>query len=43
MITLTTKDLLPEDGTSGTLVGRVWLPRQRALRWSRFAATACSM
>jgi len=27
MITLTTKDLLPEDGTSGTLVGRVWLPR----------------
>ncbi len=28
MITLTTKDLLPEDGTSGTLVGRAWLPRQ---------------
>ena len=28
MITLTTKELLPEDGTSGTLVGRVWLPRQ---------------
>ncbi len=27
MITLTTTDLLPEDGTSGTLVGRVWLPR----------------
>lgn len=29
MITLTTKDLLPEDGTSGTLVGRVWLPRAK--------------
>src|SRR5258705_823537 len=29
MITLTTKDLLPEDGTSGTLVGRAWLPRQK--------------
>jgi len=28
-ITLTTKDLLPEDGTSGTLVGRAWLPRQK--------------
>jgi fumarylacetoacetate (FAA) hydrolase family protein len=27
MITLTTKDVLPEDGTSGTLVGRVWLPQ----------------
>ncbi|MEH2568221.1 fumarylacetoacetate hydrolase family protein [Bradyrhizobium sp. AZCC 2289] len=27
MITLTTKDLLPKDGTSGTLVGRAWLPR----------------
>jgi fumarylacetoacetate (FAA) hydrolase family protein len=27
MITLTTKELLPEDGTKGTLVGRVWLPR----------------
>ncbi len=27
MITLTTKDLLPDDGTSGTLVGRAWLPR----------------
>jgi fumarylacetoacetate (FAA) hydrolase family protein len=27
MITLTTKDLLPHDGTSGTLVGRAWLPR----------------
>jgi fumarylacetoacetate (FAA) hydrolase family protein len=27
MITLTAKDLLPEDGTSGALVGRVWLPR----------------
>ena len=26
MITLTAKDLLPEDGTSGTLVGRVLLP-----------------
>jgi fumarylacetoacetate (FAA) hydrolase family protein len=26
MITLTTKDLLPDDGTSGTLVGRVFLP-----------------
>ena len=24
---LTAKDLLPEDGTSGTLVGRVWLPQ----------------
>ena len=27
MITLTTKDLLPEDGTRGALVGRVWLPQ----------------
>jgi fumarylacetoacetate (FAA) hydrolase family protein len=26
MMTLTAKDLLPEDGTSGTLAGRVWLP-----------------
>jgi fumarylacetoacetate (FAA) hydrolase family protein len=26
MITLTTKDVLPQDGTSGTLVGRVFLP-----------------
>ena len=24
MIALTSKDVLPEDGTSGTLVGRVW-------------------
>jgi fumarylacetoacetate (FAA) hydrolase family protein len=27
MITLTTKDVLPEDGTRGTLVGRVFLPQ----------------
>jgi fumarylacetoacetate (FAA) hydrolase family protein len=27
MITLTEKDVLPEDGASGTLVGRVWLPQ----------------
>jgi fumarylacetoacetate (FAA) hydrolase family protein len=27
MMTLTAKDLLPEDGTSGTLVGRAWLPQ----------------
>src|SRR5215468_5998397 len=27
MITLTAKDVLPDDGTSGTLVGRVWLPQ----------------
>jgi fumarylacetoacetate (FAA) hydrolase family protein len=26
-MTLTANDLLPEDGTSGTLVGRVWLPQ----------------
>jgi fumarylacetoacetate (FAA) hydrolase family protein len=26
MITLTPKDVLPDDGTRGTLVGRVWLP-----------------
>src|SRR5207249_958068 len=26
MTTLTVKDLLPEDGTQGTLAGRVWLP-----------------
>jgi fumarylacetoacetate (FAA) hydrolase family protein len=26
MITLTAKDVLPDDGTRGTLVGRVWLP-----------------
>jgi fumarylacetoacetate (FAA) hydrolase family protein len=29
MITLTAKDLLPEDGTKGTLVGRVWLPQAK--------------
>ncbi|KRQ03876.1 fumarylacetoacetate (FAA) hydrolase family protein [Bradyrhizobium sp. USDA 4518] len=27
MISLTPKDVLPEDGTAGTLVGRVWLPQ----------------
>src|SRR6201989_1426704 len=27
MTNLTVKDLLPEDGTKGTLVGRVWLPQ----------------
>lgn len=27
MITLTAQDLLPEDGTKGTLVGRAWLPQ----------------
>ncbi|MCA6121104.1 fumarylacetoacetate hydrolase [Bradyrhizobium sp. WSM 1704] len=27
MISLTPQDVLPEDGTSGTLVGRVWLPQ----------------
>ena len=27
MTTLSVKDLLPEDGTKGTLVGRVWLPQ----------------
>ena len=26
MIALTSKDVLPEDGASGTLVGRVWMP-----------------
>ena len=26
MIALTSKDVLPEDGASGTLVGRVWVP-----------------
>src|SRR5437016_2156399 len=26
MITLTAKDVLPDGGTSGTLVGRVWMP-----------------
>src|SRR5215468_4643590 len=26
MIALTAKDVLPQDGTSGTLAGRVWLP-----------------
>src|SRR6185295_3208819 len=26
-ISLTAKDLLPEDGTKGTLAGRVWLPQ----------------
>jgi fumarylacetoacetate (FAA) hydrolase family protein len=29
MMTLTAKDLLPEDGTRGTLAGRVWLPEAR--------------
>jgi fumarylacetoacetate (FAA) hydrolase family protein len=27
MITLTAKDMLPEDGTRGALAGRVWLPQ----------------
>lgn len=27
MIALTANDVLPDDGTSGTLVGRVWLPQ----------------
>lgn len=27
MITLTAEDVLPDDGTSGALVGRVWLPQ----------------
>jgi fumarylacetoacetate (FAA) hydrolase family protein len=27
MITLTARDCLPEDGTRGTLAGRVWLPQ----------------
>jgi fumarylacetoacetate (FAA) hydrolase family protein len=27
MITLTARELLPDDGTKGTLVGRVWLPQ----------------
>jgi fumarylacetoacetate (FAA) hydrolase family protein len=27
MITLTAKDVLPDDGVRGTLVGRVWLPQ----------------
>src|SRR5438105_3508829 len=26
MISLTAKDVLPQDGTGGTLIGRVWLP-----------------
>jgi fumarylacetoacetate (FAA) hydrolase family protein len=26
MIALTAKDVLPQDGTAGTLIGRVWLP-----------------
>jgi fumarylacetoacetate (FAA) hydrolase family protein len=29
MITLSAKDVLPEDGTSGTLVGRVFLPQSQ--------------
>ncbi|VIO70813.1 fumarylacetoacetate hydrolase family protein [Bradyrhizobium ivorense] len=29
MISLTPQDVLPADGTSGTLVGRVWLPEAR--------------
>ena len=29
MLALTGKDLLPTDGTNGTLVGRVWLPRSK--------------
>ena len=42
MITLTAKDVLPEDGTIGTLVGRVWLPDVAGPPSSRCAATACS-
>ena len=29
MITLTAKDMLPEDGTRGALAGRVWLPQSQ--------------
>ena len=29
MITLTANDVLPDDGTNGTLVGRVWLPQRK--------------
>ena len=29
MITLTAQQLLPQDGTKGTLVGRVWLPQAK--------------
>jgi fumarylacetoacetate (FAA) hydrolase family protein len=29
MVTLTAQELLPEDGTTGTLVGRVWLPQAK--------------
>jgi fumarylacetoacetate (FAA) hydrolase family protein len=29
MITLTARELLPEDGTKGTLVGRAWLPQAK--------------
>jgi fumarylacetoacetate (FAA) hydrolase family protein len=29
MITLTAQELLPQDGTKGTLVGRVWLPQAK--------------
>ncbi len=43
MTTLTVKDLLPEDGTRGALVGRVWRPRGWTGRpWSPCAATASS-
>ena len=30
MITLSAQNVLPEDGTRGTLVGRVWLPQARS-------------
>jgi hypothetical protein len=43
MITLSSKDVLPEDGTRGTLVGRIFLPQTpEALPWSQFAMAARS-
>ena len=42
MITLTAKDVLPDDGTSGTLVGRVWRPDAAGPAVVAIAATAYS-
>ena len=35
--------ILPEDGTAGTLIGRVWLPQAKGLPWSHCVPTACTI
>ena len=42
MITLTAKDMLPEDGARGALVGRVWLPQAQGPAVVAVRGEACS-